>query len=400
MTGTALLHGIRVLDLTNVLAGPFCTYQLALQGADVLKIEIPGAGDLARRLGADPQRSDAMMGASFLAQNAGKRSMTLDLRTEPGKEILARLIDDADVLVENFRPGVLARLGFGVAELREANPRLVYCAISGFGAEGPMATRPAYDQIVQGLAGMMDVTGQPDGEATRIGFPVCDTFGGLTAAFAIVAALHRRDVTGEGAYLDVSMLDAALGSLGWAASNWLIAGAAPERMGNDNFTASPSGAFPTADGLLNIAANQQQQFETLCEALDRPDLATDPRFADRVDRLTNRRELTVELIAAFATRTAAEWEELLNPLGVPAARVLSVPEAFALEQVAGRDLVTAIDSQGDRPAHVVGPGFLTDGERATPSTSPPRLGADTDDVLTGLGLSDTEIASLRTRGVI
>jgi len=382
----SLLDGVRVVDVTNVLAGPFCTYQLALQGADVLKVEVPGAGDLARQLGADAELNERGSGSSFLAQNAGKRSMTIDLKDPEGKATFSALVNGADVIVENFRPGVLAGLGFGWDELRAANPRLVYCAISGFGADGPMAARPAYDQIIQGLAGMMDVTGSPEGDPTRIGFPVCDTFGGMTACFAIAAALLRRERTGRGAYLDVSMLDSALTALGWAASNWLIAGQPPTRMGNDNFTASPSGAFATKDGLLNVAANQQPQFEKLCVAVGRPDLATDERFARRADRLANRIALNAELASAFAARTAAEWEELLNPLGVPAARVLTVPEAFALDQVAHRRTVATLGRVAgtDRPLQVVTAGFHVDGEPAVSSAMPPGLGEHTEEELARL----------------
>ena len=374
----ALFEGVRVLDLTNVLAGPFCTYQLALQGASVLKVEVPGGGDLARHLGADPDLNGRGIGSSFLAQNAGKRSLALDLKSHEGQATFIRLVTEADVLVENFRPGVLARLGFPWSRLRDLNPGLVYCVISGFGADGPMADRPAYDQVIQGLSGMMDITGRPDDGPTRIGFPVCDTFGGMTACFAVAAALLRRSRTGRGAHLDVSMLDSALTSLGWAASNWLIAGESPQRMGNDNFTACPSGAFPTKEGLLNIAANQQLQFEVLCQAIGRADLIRDGRFATRAGRLAHRSELNGEVIRALASSTAQEWEELLTPLGVPAARVLTVPEAFALDQVAGRGTVATLDDipGTERPLRVVTAGFHVDGRPSDPPAMPPALGAD------------------------
>ncbi|MET0627677.1 MAG: CoA transferase [Acidimicrobiia bacterium] len=396
-----LLDGTRVLDLTNVLAGPYCTYQLALHGADVLKIEVPGTGDLARQLGADPVLNEQGSGSSFLAQNAGKRSMTLNLKDDRGKAIFRELVEQADVLVENFRPGVLTSLGFGWPVLHEVNERLVYCAISGFGANGPMVERPAYDQIVQGLSGMMDVTGEGDGGPTRVGFPICDTFGGMTACFAIVSALTRRSRTGEGAYLDVSLLDSAISGLGWAASNWLIAGAEPIRMGNENFTASPSGAFVTGDGLLNIAANQQRQFETLCVAVERPGLAVDARFAARADRLANRTELTAALTEAFAAKSAAEWEALLNPLGVPAARVLSIPEALALDQVREREVIADLGRlpHGERELRVVTSGFHVDGRAVVPSTPPPGLGDAVEGELARLGRVD-ELEVLRRDGVV
>jgi crotonobetainyl-CoA:carnitine CoA-transferase CaiB-like acyl-CoA transferase len=402
VTSTAgLLDGVRVLDLTNVLAGPYCTYQLALQGADVLKIEVPGTGDLARQLGADPELNERGTGSSFLAQNAGKRSMTLNLKHPTGKEILSELVSGSDVLVENFRPGVLASLGFGWDQLRACNSRLVYCAISGFGAEGPMASRPAYDQIIQGLSGMMHVTGESDAEATRVGFPVCDTFAGMTAAFAIASALFRRQQTGEGCSIDISLLDSGLSALGWAASNWLIAGQEPQRMGNDNFTASPSGTFGTADGLLNIAANQQGQFEALCGAVGRPDLVTNPRFADRAQRLTNRAALSSELTAAFGSRPAREWEDLLNSCGVPAARVVTVREACELDQVEQRGVIAevgAIPGTG-RPLRLVTTGFRVDRKANRPAFMPPALGQHTAEELHKIGRRE-QVEKLRAGGVV
>ena len=399
--GSGLLAGVRVLDLTTVLAGPYCTYQLALQGAEVLKVEVPGAGDLARQLGADPDLNQRAMGASYLAQNAGKRSMTLNLKDPAGTEIFGELIDDADVLVENFRPGVLASLGFGWDELHARNPSLVYCAISGFGGDGPMAHRPAYDQIIQGMSGIMQVSGQPDAGPTRVGFPVCDTFGGMTAAFAIAAALVRRAGSGEGALIDVSLLDSALSAMGWAASNWLVAGTAPERMGNDNFTASPSGTFATADGLLNIAANQQAQYEALCGAIGRPDLVTDAHFGTRGQRLANRAALTRELTTALQSRTALEWEEHLNSAGVPAARVLSIPDACRLEQIEHRGVLVDLDliPGTEHRLRLVTTGFQVDGAPVRPSAMPPSLGEHTDEVLGRIGRGQ-RADTLRREGVV
>src|SRR5678816_3303935 len=213
------LAGIRVLDLTNVLAGPFCAYQPALLGADVVKIEVPDGGDLARQLGADPALNARHMGASFLAQNAGKKSVTLNLKKARGKDVLKRLVESADVLVENFRPGVMARLGLAYDDLIAVNPRLVYCAISGFGQEGPMSQAPAYDQIIQGLSGMMSITGTQETAPLRVGLPICDTVGGLTAALAVTVALAGRQRDGRGCFLDVSMLEASVSAMGWAVSN-------------------------------------------------------------------------------------------------------------------------------------------------------------------------------------
>lgn len=377
-----LLEGIRVLDLTGVLAGPYCAYQLALMGADVIKVETPAGGDLARQLGASAELSQMGMGASFLAQNAGKRSVALDLKDEADKARFLELVKTADVLVENFRPGVMKRLGLDYDSLKDVKPDLVYCAISGFGQTGPMRGNPAYDQIVQGLSGVMSITGTPEVAPLRVGYPVADTLGGLFGAFAVSAALLRRQREGEGAFLDVSMLECTLSALGWPVSNYLLAGVEPRPMGNENMTAAPSGAFRTADGLLNIAANKQEQFETLCGLVGRAELTQDPRFREREARKKNRAALNLLLEEALAEKTAREWEEILNRAGVPAGRVLTVPQALAEPQLNERHLVTEFPpiEKGARPVAVLRGGFLVDGEAPSPSRSPPRLGEHTESV--------------------
>ena len=397
-----LLDGVRVIDLTNVLAGPIATYQLALLGAEVIKIEKPGSGDLARRLGADAARNEIGMGASFLAQNAAKRSLTLDLKAEQGREAFLRLVATADAVVENFRPGVMDRLGLGYDALRETRADIIYCAISGFGGDGPLSANPAYDQIVQGMSGAMSVTGTAETGPMRAGYPVSDTAGGLTAAFAISAALFQRARTGEGHFIDVSMLDSTLVAMGWAVSNYLIAGQTPVAMGNDNFTASPSGAFRTGDGLLNIAANEQSQFEALCRIVGRDDLARDPRFRAREARKDNRAALTIELEAALAGKSASEWEATLTAAGVPAGRVLTVPEILSHAQVAERELITTFDGRdGDgRDVSVLGSGFRVSGQRPRPNSPPPELGHDADAILAELGYSDDDISALRRKGIV
>jgi crotonobetainyl-CoA:carnitine CoA-transferase CaiB-like acyl-CoA transferase len=378
-----LLSGIRLLDLTNVLAGPYCAYQFALLGADVIKVEAPGGGDLARQLGADPELNRAGMGASFLAQNAGKRSVVLDLKDARDRDSFLALVDTADALVENFRPGVMERLGLGAETLRARKPRLVYCAISGFGQTGPLRGNPAYDQIVQGLSGVMSITGTPEAAPLRAGFPVADTMGGMVGAFAIAAALLRARTTGRGATLDVSMLESMLSALGWPVSNWLTVGVEPRPAGNENTTAAPSGAFRTGDGLLNIAANKQEQFEALARLIGRPDLCADPRFAEREARKANRALLSVEIEAALVADTAVSWEARLNAAGVPAGRVLTIPEVLAEPQVACRNLLHRFDTVPgtDRPLTVLRSGFLVDGMAPAPTSPPPRLGEHEAEVL-------------------
>ena len=394
----APLKGFRVLDLTNVLAGPFCCHQLAHMGADVIKIETPGSGDLARQLGADPARNADLMGVSFLAQNPGKRSITLNLKSSSGKRILKELVQKTDVLVENFRPGVMARLGLDYDTLARENPRLIYCSISGFGQDGPLAKLPAYDQIVQGMSGVMSITGDADTAPYRVGYPMGDTIGGMTAAFAVAAALANKGQD-RGTFIDVSMLEAVIATMGWVVSNHLIAGKAPIRNGNDNFTASPSGTFKTADGVMNIAANKQEQFEALCQIIDNPSLVQDPRFADRKDRLANRSALTAELEAAFATAPTHEWVEKLTTNGVPTGPIWSVPEALAHPQLADRGLLQT-HRVGSADLQLVGIGAKLDGVAPGVDSPPPTLGEHTNDILSELGYDKAQISGLKEEGAI
>ncbi len=396
------LAAIRVLDLTNVLAGPFCAYQLALLGAEVIKVEEPRRGDLARQLGADAGLNARFMGASFIAQNAGKKSLALDLKQPAGREALMRLVDSADVLIENFRPGVMDRLGLGYDVLRQRNPQLVYCAISGFGQDGPMRSAPAYDQIVQGLSGVMSITGDAESAPLRVGYPICDSIGGLTAAFAVTSALVGRAQHGRGQFIDVSMLDATLVTMGWVVSNFLIAGREPQPLGNENFTAAPSGTFATGEGLLNIAANRQEQFVALTELIGRPELAQDPRFAEREARKRHRAQLKEQIEQALAARPAHEWERLLAEKGVPAGRVLSVPDALAHPQVRQRELLAHFDSAAgvDRPFDVVRSGFKTSEGNPDVTLPPPRLGEHSEEILGSIGYSADAIAAMRAQAVI
>jgi CoA:oxalate CoA-transferase len=393
------LRGIRVLDLTNVLAGPFACHQLAHMGADVIKVEARGSGDLARQLGADTALNQAHMGVSFLAQNPGKRSITLDLKHPKGKEVFLRLVRTADVVVENFRPGVMDRLGLGHAELMKIRPALVYCAISGFGQDGPLRDLPAYDQIIQGMSGIMSITGapvdSPHHAPYRVGYPVADTIGGLTAAFAVAAALADRQ-RNQGTFIDVSMLEAVMATMGWAVSNFLIAGREPQPLGNDNVTASPSGTFRTGDGLLNIAANKQEQFEAVCQVLGHPEWTGDPRFIDRHARLLHRQELKLLMEEALHGASADDWWARLNEAGVPAGPVYSVAQALAHPQVAQRGMVAQFDDAPGvgRGIRVVRTGFKLDGEAPTVDSPPPRLGEHTQALLQELGYSAGEIDAL------
>jgi CoA:oxalate CoA-transferase len=396
----SILSGIRVLDLTNVLAGPFATLHLALLGAEVIKIENPKDGDLARKLGIVPALNEQLMGTSFLAQNANKKSVTLNTKSPEGKEIFLKLVKDADVLVENFRPDVMTRLGLGYPVLREINPRLVYCAISGFGQTGPDAFKPAYDQIIQGLSGEMSVNGDERLSPLRAGFPVCDTVGGLNAAFAIMAALYHRERMGEGQFIDVAMLDSIMPLMGWVAANLLIGKQQPVLMGNDNFTAAPSGTFRTQDGYINIAANKQEQWESVCDVLGTPELKTDPRFEKRDTRKKNRRELTPLLEARLAERPTKEWVDLLNAKDVPSGEILSLEDALRQPQIRHRQTLkeVPVEGLGSLPLFGLTAKFeKTPGEITTP---PPRLSAHTAEVLAGVGVTPEDLAALKSKGVV
>lgn len=393
------LSKIRVLDLTNVLAGPFACHQLAHLGAEVIKVEAVGKGDLARNLGADPDLSARGMGISFLAQNAGKKSLALNLKDPRGKAAFQRLVRTADVVVENFRPGVMDRLGLGYETLKAENAGLIYCAISGFGQDGPWADRPAYDQIIQGLSGVMSITGDAQSAPLRVGYPIGDTIGGLTAAMMICAALNAPT---RGGFIDVSMLESVLATMGWIVSNHLIGGVDPVPLGNENPTSAPSGAFQCADGLMNIAANKDEQWEILATHLGRVDLLEMPAFATREDRKRNRLRLKAELETVLTTRPAEDWARELNAAGVPSGAVMRAPDILAHPQVAGRAFLTRFEDVPGvgRAIDVARIGAMIDGGRPAVTTPPPELGADSEDILRDLGYSGEDIAQLRAEGVI
>jgi crotonobetainyl-CoA:carnitine CoA-transferase CaiB-like acyl-CoA transferase len=395
-----ILEGIKVLDLTNVLSGPFTTLHLALLGAEVIKVENPKDGDLARKLGIVPKLNKQLMGTSFLAQNCNKLSITLNTKSPEGKELFRRLVVDADVVVENFRPGVMDRLGLGYKTLAALNPRLIYCAISGFGQTGPDALKPAYDQIIQGLSGEMAVNGDARLNPLRTGFPVCDTVGGLNAAFAVMAALFHRERTGQGQCIDVALLDSIMPLMGWVAANLLIGGEQPTLMGNDNFTAAPSGTFRTQDGHINIAANKQEQWEAVCDVLEVPALKTDPRFQERDTRKQNRKALTPLLEAKLAQKPTGFWVEALNAKDVPSGDILSLEAALRQPQAQHREVLHKVTVPGHGEVEVFGLTARFEKTPGTVDTPPPTLGEHNQQVYGALGLTEAEQAELKTKGVI
>ncbi|MGH1464802.1 MAG: CaiB/BaiF CoA transferase family protein [Cognatishimia sp.] len=393
------LDGIRVLDLTNVLAGPFCCHHLAHLGAEVIKVEATGRGDLARQLGADPELSKAYMGVSFLAQNAGKKSVTINLKKPEGKALFLKLVQSADVLVENFRPGVMNRLGVGYEILKKENPELIYCAISGFGQDGPWVHRPAYDQIIQGASGIMSITGDAESAPLRVGYPVADTVGGMTAAFAISAALNGRP---RGSFIDVSMLESVLATMGWVVSNYLVAGVEPTANGNENFTSAPSGAFNAKGSLINIAANKDEQWLLLTQHLGLEELQDLPEFATREARKKNRIALKAKLEAKLLARPARDWAKELNKIGVPAGAVLTVPEILSMPQVADRGFLHRFEDVPGvgRDIELATTGIKLDGTAPTVSSPPPELGQHNDEIWRELGVTNETLSKLREDGVV
>jgi crotonobetainyl-CoA:carnitine CoA-transferase CaiB-like acyl-CoA transferase len=395
----APLSGFRVLDLTNVLAGPFCCHQLAHMGAEVIKVEAVGRGDLARQLGADPELSNKNMGVSFLAQNAGKKSVTVNLKHPQGKALFLKLVKTADVVVENFRPGVMHRLGVGYEVLQGIRPEIIYCAISGFGQEGPWVHRPAYDQIIQGTSGVMSITGDAGSTPLRVGYPVADTVGGITAAFAIAAALNSNP---RGTFIDVSMLESMLATMGWVVSNYLIAGVEPAAHGNENVTSAPSGTFEAAQGLINIAANKDEQWDLLIDHLDLAALRERPEYATREDRKKNRSALKAELEAVLKTRPARDWAKELNRIGVPSGAVLTVPEVLEMRQVADRGFLHTFENVPgiDRDIQVATTGIKLDGYAPIVETPPPQLGKHNAEIWGVLGVNAEQLEALRKDGAI
>jgi len=391
-----LLEGIRVLDVSRVLTGPYCSLMLADLGAEVTKIEIPGRGDDTRAWGPPFLGGES---AYFLSINRNKRSVTLNLKASEGRKILLELAKRSDVFLENFAPGVAHRLGIGYDAVRAANPRIVYCSISGFGQDGPYRDHPAYDLILQGLGGLQGITGEPGAAPVRIGVAVADIAGGMFAAYAIAAALLHRERTGEGEYVDVSLLDSQLAWLTYMAANYFATGRDPERAGSRHPTIVPYQAFETRDGVLNVAVGNDDIFRRFCEAIGRPELGVDPRFATNPERVENRGALEPLLETIFRTRTTAEWQRALNEHAVPAGPVYRISDIARDPQVQSRGMVLELSHPRAGAIRQFGPPFRSSHERGG-HTPPPLLGEHTDEVLSSLGYTPPQIEDLRRQGVV
>jgi crotonobetainyl-CoA:carnitine CoA-transferase CaiB-like acyl-CoA transferase len=390
------LTGIRVVDLTRIISGPFCTMLLADLGADVVKIEPPGQGDPLREQG---EKVDGLSWY-YASYNRNKRSLTLDLHSERGKEILARLIERADVLVENYRPGVLARMGFPPERLERLNPRLVVGSVTGFGADGPYAQRPAFDFIAQAMSGYMSVNGEEGSEPQRTGIPISDLVAGLYCALGIVAALHARGTSGRGQQVGVSLLDGLVSFLSFMASNYLATGRIPLRTGNDHPLVAPYGLYAASDGPIAIAPSHEGIYERLLKALGLERLRDDPRFATNALRMQNRAALRQEVETVTRHRDQAHWIAHLNAAGVPCGPVLNLAQVFADPQVLHQQMVIDVPHPGHKPVRMHGfPVKMSD----TPCRirrPAPALGADSEAVLGELGYDGAAINGLRRAGIV
>lgn len=397
------LNGLTVVDLSQVLAGPYATYQLSLMGADVIKIEKPGEGDWTRSLGPREDLTGAKLGLGFMTQNAGKKSVTLNLKTPEGLELARKLVATADIFVENFKPGVAERLGLGFDAVRQINPTIVYCSISAYGQDGPLSARPAYDHIIQGMCGIMKTTGKVGDGPTKVGAPYIDYATGMNAAMAILAGLREAERTQAAVQVDVAMLDTALMLMASLMTQHLSSGWIPAPNGNEAWSASPSsGAFETAEGTLMLAANNDPQFAKLCHAIGRADILADPRWKSLEERAENGVALREELNRVFLEASAAEWEERLAGHDVPAARIRGLDEVLAEDQVRARGLIHQFTHYGGAGSevHVPTMSFKANGKNVAPRTPPASLGSDTDDVLGAVGITPDQLAKLRDAGVI
>jgi crotonobetainyl-CoA:carnitine CoA-transferase CaiB-like acyl-CoA transferase len=391
------LGGIKVIDLTRVLAGPFATQSLGDLGAEVLKIEPPGSGDETRHF------PPFVGGEShyFLGVNRNKKSLVVDLQQEAGKDILRRLVAQADILVENYRPGVMERLGLGYAALSAINPRLIYCAISGFGLTGPMRDKPSFDIVTQALSGALSINGERGHMPVKLGIPLGDMVGGVFGPMAILAALHERHRTGRGRLIDISLHDGLIGMLGYFAQLAFITGNDPPPMGSSHPNIVPYGSFPASDGSIIIAVLSESFWGKLCEALERPDLAADPRFANPSGRRDHRDEIDAAIADVTRTRTVAEWEKRLAAADVPHAPVLGVTSALSHPHALAREMVVEVDHATIGPIKVAGRPIKFPGAPQPPITAPPTFGQHTQSVLRDeLGYGDAEIDELRRIGVI
>ncbi len=392
-------EGVRILDFTQVLAGPYASYQLALLGAEVIKIERRGGEDM-RRTPLAREWAERNMASAFIAVNGNKQSVTLDLQRPEAREIVLKLTAEADVVMENFRAGVMDRLGFGYAALSAVNPRLIYCAISGFGQTGPASNEAGYDGKIQAMSGIMAITGHPETGPVRAGFAVCDILSGATGAFAISSALYQRAQTGLGQYIDVSMLEASLAFLTTQIADFTVAGHRQAQAGNQAVSRKvTANLFRARESFLLLAVNDERQYRALMTAIGRADALEDPRFADWFQRKAHEAELRAIIEDALAAADAKIWERRLNDAGAPCAGIWKIEEIIDHPQIAARGALQEVDSPWGR-MRLMGSGFQLAHGGARLDRFAPAAGADTDAVLGALGYDAAAIAGLREAGVV
>ncbi len=391
------LHDLLVVDLTRALAGPYCTLMLGDMGARVIKVETPAGGDDTRGWGPPFLGGESTY---YMSVNRNKESLTLNLKDERGQEILHKLLARADVLVENFRPGIMDRLGFGFYATHERYPRLIYCSISGFGQDGPYRDRTAYDLILQGMGGLMGMTGEEDGAPVKVGVAITDICAGMFAAFAILGALRVRDRTGQGQWIDAAMLDCQVAWLTYQAGAYFATGEDPQRLGSAHPSIVPYQAFRTADGHINIAVGSEAIWERFCAALGRADLAADPRFRTNPDRVASQEVLLPVLEAIFTARPTAHWQDLFDNAAVPNGPIYRLSELFADPQVVHRGLVVDMEHSGIGRIKQTGVPVRLSETPGSIRLPPPRLGEHTEVILRELGYNAPAIEALRRDGVV
>lgn len=371
------LHGIRVLDLSRVLAGPYCTMVLGDLGADVIKVESPD-GDETRAWGPPFTNGES---AYYLCVNRNKRSIVVDFKTDEGRKILQELVKQSDVLVENFRPGTLARFSLDYESASKANPNLIYCSITGFGQTGPLRDKPGYDFMIQGMGGLMSITGVPDGEPMKVGVAVTDLFAGQNAVIAILAALQARTQTGKGQHLDISLFDSQVAMLANIASNYLVSGNLPKRYGNAHANIVPYQSFQASDAWFVLAVGNDRQFEKLCEVISKREVASDVRFRLNAERVKHREELIPILKPVFLTKTSGEWLSKLENAGIPCGPINSLDEVFSMPQVEARQMLIHIEHPEIEDLRLVGSPLKFSDTPVDFRLPPPRLGEHTEEVL-------------------
>ena len=391
------LDGLRVLDCTQIMAGPFCTLLLADMGADVVKVENPDGGDYGRKMGPPfvKGRSDA-----FLAINRNKRSLALNLRSEDGRRVFKALAERADVVVENFRPGTLERLGLGYPQLSEINPALIYCSISGFGQTGPYRDRGGFDLVAQGMSGLMSVTGTPGGPPVKVGVPITDLTAGMYAAYGILIAYLHRLRTGEGQLVDTSLLEAGIAYTFWESSGYFATGEVPGPLGSAHRLSAPYEAFRTKDGYINVGAANQGTWEALCQAIGREELAGDPRYVSPGDRKLREAELAGLLAQTFSRDTTQHWTEVLEAAGVPSGPINDLDQVYADPQVRHRDMVVELDDPELGRLRNIGIPVKLSRTPGRIRRRAPDLGEHTSEVLLQAGYSPEEVGGMVEAGVV